>query len=257
MSLSNRFLILLFAFVTSINPAYSKTHKLSVSVGEWPPYITKDLKYNGAVAHLITDILEDIGYEAELVFYPWARAYSQSAKGKDDLTGVWMHKLEREQDFYYSEPVLSEKFVFFHLKQFNFDWNSIQDISDFTVLGMKGYSYGEDLDKAIKEGNINMIDKVTKTKQGFGMLLLKRAQLYPQEINIGNYELKKHFKDLDIEKITYHSKPFLINNSYLLFPKKLPNSVSLLKKFNARLKIYKATGKYESYFKSLAKGFYN
>jgi len=111
--LLKRLLIFLFTFFFFINPAYSQANKLTASVGEWPPYITKDLKYNGAVAHLITDILEDIGYEAELIFYPWARAYSQLAKGKDDLTGVWMHKQEREQDFYYSEPVLSEKFVFF------------------------------------------------------------------------------------------------------------------------------------------------
>jgi polar amino acid transport system substrate-binding protein len=226
-------------------------------VGEWPPYLTKDLKHNGAVAHLIKDILEDIGYQAELIFYPWARAYSQAAKGKDDLTGVWMHKLEREEDFYYSEPVLSEKFVFFHLKGLNFNWDRIQDLAGLTVLGMKGYSYGEDFDKAIEKGNIKMIDKVTKTKQGFGMLLLNRAQLYPQEMNIGNYELNKHFTDNEIGKITYHSKPFLINNSYLLFPKKTPKSLELLKKFNEKLKVYRATGKYDSYFKSLAEGFYN
>lgn len=248
--------ILLVMFIFFSQYSYSQQKTLNISVGEWPPYITEDLKHKGVVSHIIKDIFMDIGYNVEFSFYPWPRAYSIAAANKVDLTGIWMHKQEREKDFYYSEQILSEEFVFFHLKNFNFDWKSIKDLKDLSVIGMLGYSYGPEMDEAIESDIINMSTRVSRTKQAFGMLLLNRVQLYPQEINIGYYILNQYFDKDETKKIINHPTPYLTNYSYLLFPKTSEKSILLLKQFNQQLSIYKRTGKYDKYFKSLAEGYY-
>jgi len=242
-----RSLFILFIFFSNFSFSQEKT--LKISVGEWPPYITQDLKYNGVIAHLITDILSDMGYSAKFKFYSWPRAYKEANIGHDDLTGIWIHKKEREKDFYYSDSILAEKFVFFHLKETKFNWLSIQDLKGINLIGMLGYSYGPEIDAAIKSNLINLNNRVSTTKQAFGMILRKRAQLYPQEVNIGNYYLKKN----DIKDITYNKKPYLTNNSYLLFPER---NKFLLKGFNLILNKYKESGKYDEYFTALDNGFY-
>jgi polar amino acid transport system substrate-binding protein len=167
-----------------------------------------------------------------------------------------MRTPDREKDFYYSSAVLSEEFVFFHLKKLNFDWASIEDIRSHSLLGMLGYSYGQKLDDAIRSGNAIMTTKALDIKQAFKMLMVGRARLYPQEVNIGKYELRKHFVDSEIAKISYHSKPYLRNYSHLLFPKSLVKSSSLLKQFNEKLDEYKKSGKYIEYFNLLAEDYY-
>ena len=87
---------------------------------------------------MLKDIFMDNGYILEFTFYPWERAYWQAALGDKDLTGIWMHKPDRETYFHYSDPILSEKFVFFHRKDFKFDWTSIKDLGNFSILGMFG-----------------------------------------------------------------------------------------------------------------------
>ena len=98
-------LILIGIFLFELNIA-SAEETIRIAVGDWPPFLTEDLKHNGVVAHIIGDILASEGYKAEFHFFPWARAYEWGKTGEYDGTAVWLKKPEREQDFYYSDPVL-------------------------------------------------------------------------------------------------------------------------------------------------------
>ncbi len=55
--------------------------ELKISVGDWPPYLASDLKHNGVIAHLISDLFADEGYRVKFEFLPWPRAYSSAAAG--------------------------------------------------------------------------------------------------------------------------------------------------------------------------------
>lgn len=233
----------------------TKAELVRIAAGEWPPYLSAELHQNGAVAHLISDIFLEEGLEVEFTFLPWGRAYAEAANGDYDLTAVWMHKAEREKDFVFSEPVLNEQFVFFHLKSFPFDWNELSDLQNLMIGGGIKYSYGPEFDAALKSGDLH-IERVSTDHQNFSKLLLHRVHIFPQEVNVGYSSLRKGFSKEEVEQVTHHSKPLLNNSSYLMFPKHFKSSEELLSKFNKQIKRFKKSGRYESYFKALQRGEY-
>ena len=229
--------------------------ELQISVGDWPPYLSSELKHNGVVAHLISDIMADEGYRVTFRFLPWPRAYAEAAAGKYQASAVWMHKAERDADFLFSAPLLNEQFVFFHLKSLPFDWQRLDDLKGMKLGGGLEYSYGPEFDAYIATGDVQM-ERVSSDAQNFGKLLKERVVLYPQEINVGYAALRSHFSPAEIARITHHPKPLLNNLSYLMLPKKLPGSQALHERFNRRLQSYRDSGRYQQYFDDLQQGKY-
>ncbi|MCG4451852.1 transporter substrate-binding domain-containing protein [Pseudomonas sp. MMS21-TM103] len=238
-----------------LNTQAAEPQVLNISVGDWPPYLSADLKHNGVIAHLISDLFADEGYSVSFHFLPWPRAYAATAAGRFAASAIWMHKNEREADFLYSAPILDEQFVFFHLKNFPFDWQSPYDLTGMTLGGGLGYSYGAKFDEFLDTGNVRM-ERVSSDMQNFEKLLKNRVALYPQEINVGYAALHNHFSPADIAKITHHRKPLLSNFSYLLLPRRLEGSQELRERFNRRLQQYRDSGRYQQYFRDLQQGKY-
>ncbi|RED52007.1 substrate-binding periplasmic protein [Aestuariispira insulae] len=253
-----RFLIMIFCLLGwcfDSNGSRAEDRKITVAVGDWPPYISQKQKHDGAIAHLIRDIFTDEGIEAEIQFLPWGRAYAETADGKYQATGVWMHKDEREADFHYSDPVLTEQFVFFHRKDREFHWKSLEDLSGLRIGGGVKYSYGPIFDQALETGLLHM-ERVPAVRQNISKLLLGRIDIFPEEVNVGYASLRDHFTAEEQRRITHHKTPLLNNLSYLLFPKKSADSVILMEKFNNRLRIYREIGLYDRYLNDLRDGQY-
>ncbi|MBD9425205.1 transporter substrate-binding domain-containing protein [Pseudomonas sp. PDM15] len=233
----------------------AEPRELQISVGDWPPYLSQELRHSGVIAHIISDLFAEEGYKVSFRFLPWPRAYSAAAAGKFDATGVWMHKGEREADFLFSAPLLDERFVFFHLKSQPFDWHSFDDLAGMTLGGGLEYSYGPDFDAFLAKGKVHM-ERVSSDQQNFEKLLKERVVLYPQEINVGYAALSRHFTPAERARVTHHPRPLLINRSYLMLPRSLAGSEDLLLRFNQRLQAFRDSGRYDRYFQDLQAGKY-
>lgn len=247
--------ILLAGTLYCIGAAGVEQKTLRISAGEWPPYLSESIENHGPIAHLIKDIFAEEGYAVEFRFLPWPRAYAEAATGSFDATAIWMHKTERESDFFFSDPVLDEQFVFFHLKSQHFSWKTFQDLNGMLIGGGLEYSYGPKFDTYLKEKKVRM-ERVTTDQQNFGKLLRERITLYPQEINVGYAALRTHFSRKDVERITHNPKPLLVNQSFLMLPKSQKASTKLKDKFNIRLQQFRENGKYQKYFDDLQSGNY-
>ncbi|WP_166268684.1 substrate-binding periplasmic protein [Marinobacter caseinilyticus] len=228
---------------------------LQVSVGDWPPFIAQNQKHHGFIAHLISDIFAAEGYIVSFHFLPWNRAYREAAKVQRDATAVWMYKAERENDFYYSDPVLKEQFVFFHRKGDGFHWQHYGDLVGLTIGGGLGYSYGPEFDAAA-EAELFKLERVASDEQNFLRLLIGRIDVFPEEINVGYFTLRRDLKPEQVAQITHHPKPVLENESFMLFPRKGPDSLALVKKFNKRLRQFQDSGRYQTYFAAFERGEY-
>lgn len=121
----------------SVGPfsAQAADEKITVTVGEWPPFLSQKLKDGGIIAQLIRDVFAADGVEAELEFLPWGRSYHEASIGKYNAMGIWMHKPEREAEFLYSDPVLTEQFVFFYREDSPFDWQNLDDLNGYRMGG--------------------------------------------------------------------------------------------------------------------------
>ncbi|WP_064435538.1 MULTISPECIES: substrate-binding periplasmic protein [Pseudoalteromonas] len=258
---STSLLLLLFiSYNANADPAVlnpnlnSDLTTLELSAGEWPPFMSESLPHQGVVAHLISDIFAQAGIKVSFTFLPWSRAYHDTVNGKYAATAVWMLSEARTKIYLYSEPVLSEKFVFFYQKQHHFDWKNIADLKGLLLGGGLGYSYGTEFDNALEKELFEM-SRVGSTEQNFRRLAMGRIDAFAEEQSVGYYALNNQLPEL-ANVISHHPKPLLINKSFLLFPKNSVYSKELLAIFNHHLLQFKQTGRYQAYFEGLGKGDY-
>lgn len=249
--------VLLFSAGESIQAAETPPEpaitELQISAGEWPPFLSASLPQQGAVALLIRDLFAEVGLKVSFTFLPWARAYHDTTNGKYVATAVWMFSQDRTKDFLYSDAILDEKFVFFHLKQRPFDWQQLSDLQGLLLGGGLGYSYGHDFDQAVSNG-VFKISRVGSTEQNFRRLLAGRIDAFAEEISVGYHTLIHQLPE-QVNAISHHPKPLLINQSFLLFPRNHPESEQLRILFNQQLQQFKHSGRYETYFEPLLRRF--
>ncbi|MGO2372574.1 transporter substrate-binding domain-containing protein [Pseudoalteromonas sp. KG3] len=230
------------------------TKSIAISAGEWPPFLSESLPYQGVAAHLIKDIFNEAGIQVHFTFLPWGRAYHDTYNGKYAATAVWMHSKERVNNYNYSDALLSEKFVFFYKKDNHFEWHNFNDLRGLIIGGGLSYSYGPKFDKAVAEGIFDL-SQVSSTEQNFRRLSAGRIDAFAEEINIGYHTLYNQHPEL-ADTITHHPHPILLNNSFLLFPNNAEQSEELLQIFNLHLKQFRQDGRYQAYFKGLEQGDY-
>ncbi len=248
----------LFIFLSMlINPVMSTAveSSITISVGEWPPFLSEDQMHKGFIAHLISDIFAAEDIEVTFEFLPWGRAYTDAADGYFAATAIWMHQTDREADFHYSDPVLEEQFVFFHLAERPLEWDSVEDLRGMNLGGGIGYSYGPDFDKAL-QSELFTLERVASTQQNFLRLLAGYIDAFPEERSVGYYTLQHSLPQVDASFFTHHPLPLLNNNSFLLFPRSLDSSSELMARFNKRLQIFRDTGLYQQYFNDFDAGLY-
>ncbi len=219
---------------------------ITISAGEWPPYLSAELPEQGLAAKLIRDIFLDAGYQVRFQFLPWARAYQDTKQGRYAATAVWMKVPSREVDFWYSDAVLEEQFVFFHLKSTPFRFKSLDDLAKVNLGGGLGYSYGAAFDSALAAGTIKL-SRVGDTEQNFRRLLKGRIQAFPEEMRVG-YQVLHHQLAEHSSQITHNPNPLLINQSFVLFPKNASQSAELQKIFDQGLAEFRKSGRYQQYF---------
>ncbi|OAJ94384.1 ABC transporter substrate-binding protein [Vibrio bivalvicida] len=221
--------------------AKSSPEVIQIAAGNWAPFIGETLENYGHVGDTIQQAFANQGYQVEFHFYPWKRAYKKASEGEYVATAVWMYAEERTEFFKYSDPVAQEQFVFFHLQEIPFDWQSLADIEGKQLGGGLGYSYGAELDQMLEHKRISM-NRVESPEKAFQLLKYRRVELVPEEKHIGMYALSQ--LPLETQKlITYHPKPFLTNDSYLMFSKAHPKAQALMEVFNQGLAQLKALPK--------------
>ncbi|URR00635.1 transporter substrate-binding domain-containing protein [Pseudoalteromonas sp. SCSIO 43095] len=227
---------------------------LNISTGEWPPFLSESLPHKGVVAHLITDIFAQANIKVNFTFLPWPRAYHDTINDKYAATAVWMFEQQRAEDYFYSEPVLNERFVFFYHKQRPFDWQNLNDLKGLLLGGGLAYSYGEEFDKALQAGLFDM-SRVSTTEQNFKRLAMGRIDAFAEEKSVGYHILAGQLPTIK-NAIVHHPRPLLINKSFVMFPKNNPLSEQRLKIFNQQLLKFKQSGRYQAYFDALDNGAY-
>lgn len=226
-----------------------------LSTGEFPPLESESLKYYGLVPRIVAEAFRLEGIAVKFEFYPWKRAYELSKAGKVNGSVQWFYSSIREQDHYYSDPIMEEKVVWFHLKNTPFNWYSLTDLKNKKIGAIRGFTYNAEFYKAVDE-KIFTVEFVTKHKQNFDKLLAHRIQVFPETIDVGFYEIQKHYPPKTAHLFTYHPKPFMTKWNYLLLPKKLKNSSFLLGKFNRGLQKLKESGQFQKYLLESRKGVY-
>ena len=248
-------LSLIFLLLVSLGATAKDT--VTIGSGEWIPLTGEKIKHGGFCAHVVSESFKLAGYDVQFNYAPWKRVLTRLKQGKDDASLCWIKNEEREKFFLYSDTIMTQKKVFFHRKDFNFDWHSLSDLGQYTIGSVRGYSLGEAFDKAEREGLLN-ITFTDSDAQNLKKLLLGRIDLYPLEMVVGYTTMQKITTPANMRLITNHKKPIIKSDYHLILSKKIPQPRlnNLLKDFNKGLKLLKKSGQYDKMEEAIIDGYY-
>jgi polar amino acid transport system substrate-binding protein len=224
-------------------PAVMARDSVSITVGEWPPYVSADLKDYGVAPRIVSAAFDAVEVRAEYVFFPWMRALSSAKDGKYDATLLWVRTSEREKDFVFSDVVITGKAVFYHLKARPFSWKTIDDLVGLRIGGLSSGSYPW-FDAALKAGKDLRMDRVSDEVTNFQKLLVGRIDVISLDQLTGSSILAKHFSPDEIGRITFDPVPIEAWDYCLMFSRKSAKTERMVALFNEGLKKLRHSGEY-------------
>jgi len=247
---------LILLLLLNLTSLYAK-EVIKVASGEWIPLTGKNIKHQGFCSHVVSEAFKLVGYQTKYSYSPWKRALTRARNTDVDVSLCWTKTSEREKDFIYSNAIMTQKKVFFHRKDLDFKWSTIDDLKKYKIGVTAGYSYGKDVDKAIKNNSLST-QVVTADKQNFKKLLLERVDLVPIEMIVGYTLINEIFPPIQRQYFTNNNKAISKENYYLIISKKLPKKrqEKILKDFNKGIKILRDSGRYQQMLESIYKGYY-
>jgi len=211
-----------------------------ITNGEWQPFFSESLKDFGLPSKLVADAFALEGVKVEYGFFPWKRSYKLSEQGRWDGTIGWPISEERQKTHYYSKiPVDSGAWVLFHLKDNKLDTGSLEDLKKYTfavTLGEWALDGDDPLTHALREKAL--VYHVTRTdEQSFLMLLRKRIDVFPQQREVGKFQIQQLVKNGQIStqeaaKIVHTEKPYRNMPLFLLLSKKMKRNKRLIEVFD-------------------------
>jgi len=235
-------LVLLLSFMLVVAPvSVLANEKVTLAAGDWEPF-TSSREENANIAELIViDAFKLVDIDVELKYFPWKRSFEMTKKGDFVGTFPWQVTKDREKDFYISEQtILVEKTVFFHLKDNEFNWETLDDLKKYKIGVTIGYSSENILEaKGIK------VSKVPKEDLNYKKLLKSRIDAYPAAFFVGYYQINMLFDPAKAALFTNHSKPLSEDGYHMLISKNIPNGKELVAKFDKGLKMLKESGAYD------------
>ena len=223
--------------------AASEAEVVTLIAGEWLPYLSVSLPDNGPVARVVTEAFALEGIHVRYSFRPWNRAYAEAAKDMAHGTLVWSmsgKQTERTRLFHQSAVLFYGQSVFFHRKNFPFQWRGEQSLKGLRVGGTAGYEYFFDRSPLLN------IDKSASTDaQNFHKLLAGRFDVFPLNLDVGLSIMKTELTPQEASVLTWDPRPYNIAHYHILFNKKNPANARHVALFDRGLKRLRESGRYD------------
>ncbi len=215
---------------------------ITLLMGEWTPYSSESAEHGGVLTQTVVEALSLVGLETEVRFLPWKRAMHEVRSGKADVTAGWQKTSERLQHLLFSQPIFHGRVVFFHRKDYPFEWSTIDDLKQFNMAVISGYGYSDDMSKAIAAGDL-IPNVVRNERQLFKMLTMGRIDVAPSNMEVGFTTLREHMPDQK-DRITTHPKPINEAAYHLVTANRSLMNDQLIADFNKGLEKLVASGRY-------------
>lgn len=214
-------------------------------VDEWSPYTSEEMPYYGIATQIVTAALEASNIPYEVKFVPWSRALEMVKYGEAWATFPWFNTNERDQDYYFSEPIIHVKSTIFYntnnpkLASGVPPFKTIADLKDYVFGGVNGYYYEAIFEK---EGYHYALSQ--SLESAFKLLIDGKVDVINEDEVVGHYVLDQYFSDFKT-RIQSTSTYLSTEPMYLLIGKS-DTQVKWLDGFNKGLEIIKENGTYDA-----------
>ncbi len=254
MSRFTKFLTLILIVFGVMSTPASSNESIRLTIGEWPPYFSKELKHDGVVSHVVQRVFKLSGVNVQFGYFPWRRSLMLATNGVWDGTVGWHKNPKREKIFYISDPLFYDISVVFHLKKKFIKFKKLEDLKGLRAGLIMGYEY-KVIGPLVKKGIVKA-SYVPREVLAFKMLLHERFDFFPLSMDVGNAILQSKFTEKERNLIKYQVVPNKSHFPLYLMLYKNEKTKVLIKKFNKGFKKLKKSGEYDKLWRNSRKGKY-
>ncbi len=142
--------IAIVAFVHLAGVSHA-SDRLEVLTDAWPPYINAEGEPLGSAAHVLDLIGTEADAEVAWRYKPYGLAYQLVKRNKALLAYPYFRNQQRSGEVLFSEPVFSVRSRIYYNRRFIDGERVKRNFEQLRMGRVAGYSYGEQLDKLIKD----------------------------------------------------------------------------------------------------------
>ncbi len=221
-------------------PVASAEERVAFDAANAPFMFDKDNTASGLYPALFAETFKRMNVPVKMEAVPWKRAISCIDSGECGVGGIYQNS-ERIAKYDYSKSFFEEKLVVYVLASKPFAFNGLSDLNGKTVGVLRGWSYGDDFDKAVAEKKITR-DDVTSDDVNLQKLLAGHVDAIVCVAESGSAALKKANLGSQIKAMP---TPLAINKVYLAFNKNA-HKTEILAAFDKAMEKMRADGSFQS-----------
>ncbi|MDX1367080.1 transporter substrate-binding domain-containing protein [Pseudomonas sp.] len=201
-----------------------------------PPFMyQQDGQARGLYPLVLHAVFARVGQPLAIQAMPWKRALRRSENAEVGVGGIY--KTSRRMALYdYSQPIFEEKLIVFVHRDKAFRFTQVDDLYGKRIGVIRGWSYTEALDEAIRDGSIQVTES-SSDKANFKMLASGRLDAVIA-IELAGQRI---IQQLQMHQVLALAPPLSINPTYLVFAKQARQQ-ALLQRFDQILLEMRADG---------------
>lgn len=226
----------LFALALSAVTALAQAEVVIAIDNANPPFMyQQDGQPKGLYPLLVQGVFKHAGIPLSIQALPWKRALRKAESAEVGIAGIYK-TAPRLAVFDYSQPIFEEKLILYVRQDKAFEFAQVSDLYGKRIGVIRGWSYTEALDEAIKSGRIeaseNSSDEANFKKLASGRLdAVIAIELAGQRI----------IQRLQLANMRALEPALSINPTYLVFAKQARQQ-ALLQRFDQSLQAMRADG---------------
>ena len=230
--------LLSFIFLGFSVIAHSK-ELICVDASVPPLMYEADGRAVGIYPALLAEISKRSGIELEVVAIPWKRALLELDAGRAG-NGALYKNSERIKKYDFSNKLFDEVQIVYARSGKEFAFNGVGSLKGKKVGVIRGWSYGDEFDAAVKSGGI-ATEEVSSDEQNFKKLILGRVdaiitirETAAAAIASGGYKAK----------VAALSPPLSTSSAYIAFAKSA-HKIEVIDKLNKAIKAMHDDGSFD------------
>ena len=194
---------------------------------------------HGIYPALIRETFHRMGEEVQLSALPWRRALNEANAGTCGVAGVYKNS-ERLSNFDFSDKLFDEVIEVYVAKGNSFALHGVRGLHGRVVGVLRGWSYGDEFDMAVKAGKIK-VEEVSGDMQNFEKLAAGRLDAVLANRESADIVISSGGLNDKVETLT---QPLISTSTYLAFAKSA-NKAEVLARFNAALAAMHGDGSFD------------
>ncbi|RED53496.1 amino acid ABC transporter substrate-binding protein (PAAT family) [Aestuariispira insulae] len=236
------FLLFLAVWIGCMSPVSARLLLVTL---DYPPYeYMEDGEARGLAVNVVREVFRRLDEDIEIQSFPWARSLKMVELGNADAIFTAYRTSEREAFLDYSSEVLMPQEVSLFVRNTSKieTYATLADLADQQFAARHGVSYGQAFDRAVTDGTIANIHRVSDGDTVIRLLMNGRADVVVFNRLGGIYR----FRSLGVsDQVRELQPPLQSVPSYIAFSKK-NRLANLRDRVDATLRAMKEDGTYQA-----------